>query len=240
MGIMKKAFAPLAAFAALEAPQHIEASSVSKIAYASVSPVDAVSDADMKMRLFVFDAKLENMGRDKGVTVSEGLYDEVLGVACSWSIQKMSLAKYPDASIQIMQSHECRKMKQPKAWQKKIPPPFEKSLNKITSGVYSPTANVRDIVQVMMVSSGNPRETNYLVRQWDSTRLEVCLRMGTFDTYPVIRPTPEAVGILMLLNQIPKSGPKAIMIADNGCYKLGKAEFFVKRGQALGFGTGPV
>lgn len=207
MGILKVA-AIGAGFSVAMAgiPQATPVSSPQKLAFANSTPDVAVQDHTMKTRQYEFDVV------GKGVKIKQGLYDEQLGVACSWTLVRNDSPKDKSvtlSSIYSVASHECSRGAQPTRW--RASPAFspEEMGGLHTGGTLDLYGDKSQLLQVSLDSYPQNGIGRMYTRLWDNENNQVCLKSLTVGETPF--------------------GLYTVSKIEHGCFQMDRKDFVIQR-----------
>lgn len=212
MGILKAA-AVGAGFSLIMTglPQAEPASSPQKLAYAHNKPDIAFHDMAMKTRQYEFD-----MG-DKAKKIKQGLYDEQLGVACSWTLVPNAIPKNKNAvlsSVYTLASHQCSRGVEPPRWHASETVSHKDLGARHTGGTLDLYGDRKTLLQVSLDSYSNTGIGLMYTRLWDDANNQVCLKSTTVGETPF--------------------GLYTVSKVDHGCFKMDRKDFVIQRAIATG------
>ncbi len=175
------------------------------VGFAHTTPDVAVHDDNLRVRSYIFDVA------DKSPVIKQGLYDDSIGVACSWTLTPKDdhEGEEPQEYLFNVKGHECKSGAEPAKWQEAAPSDLEQSGGSRISRTfdfYGDKSFVGQLSTDINPASGSVR---YQTRLWKENTDEVCLKTVIRMATPI--------------------GMIGVADVDHGCFKLEHKDFVIKR-----------
>jgi hypothetical protein len=191
-------------------PQAEPVPSSQKFAFANDEPDVVLLDSAMKTRQYEFD-----MG-DKSQKIKQGLYDEQLGVACTWTLVPNAVSKdmTPLSYAYSVATHQCSRGGEPRRWRSSAAISHEDMGALHTGGTMDLYGDKSKLLQISMDTYSKAGIGLIYTRLWDDANNQVCMKSLTLGDTPV--------------------GLFTVSMVDHGCFKMDRKDFVIQRAIATG------
>jgi len=190
--------------------------------FENITPVRGFELLGMNTRNYGFG----EVNDGKTITLHGGMYDELVGLACEWTLQGPVKIGTSFQHAEVIH-HVCMKGKEPEAWAAYHSTRMHESAG-VKKGMLM---DIGSIMEVFRTYSGTESAKDVLsmgvlMRQWRTETQEVCLT-SSFGDIPKETKTDSSIGKGWDNNYKTKGQ------IDNGCYVLSPEEFQKKAAVAL-------
>ncbi|PZQ45027.1 MAG: hypothetical protein DI551_08665 [Micavibrio aeruginosavorus] len=191
-----------------------ETHAVGALDFGGASPVYALENAQLSRRTFGFGTS-HQIKKLKPVWISSfGLYDKVVGVACTWTLSGETVGGKDSYKAAKIVSQRCAVASvEPEMWKRTIGDDFTKE----GAGNYTNVANLTGDAKQLLEFSENAlpvRELrSFQFRTWNNDKKEICLRSALRD-----------------LND--EKAPWIVNI-DHGCFKFSQTDYMSRKHKAF-------